>query len=172
MLSALAALLLAGATAGSAQTAQEDNPNYPARNPFFFEGKIDWELLKIDQPSTAWEYMQRGIYRQDDLEDEEAAVEDYKKALEMKQSRERDLPACDLGAGRFFDAYAPPPCMFTLRLRLGYLLIHDDPEESVRLFKEVLEIDPMRLEVNFLIAEAYEVSRRGSGDRGREGCGL
>ena len=55
-----------------------------------------------------------------------------------------------------FNTLDPAPCIFTLRLRLGYLLIHDEPEESIRLFREVLEIDPLRLDVHFLIAEAYE----------------
>ena len=44
---------------GDFQTA---NPNYPRPNPFYFEGKIDWNLLKISQPSNAWEYLQEGIH--------------------------------------------------------------------------------------------------------------
>ena len=30
-------------------TYQKTNPNYPAPNPFYFEGRVDWDLLKIDQ---------------------------------------------------------------------------------------------------------------------------
>ncbi len=55
---------------------QNDNPNYPTRNPFYFEGRVDWNLLKITQPSNTWEYMQRGIYKQDDLEDYPGAIAD------------------------------------------------------------------------------------------------
>jgi tetratricopeptide (TPR) repeat protein len=44
------------------------------------------------------------------------------------------------------------------------LLLHDDPEESIRLFKQVLDIDPMRLEVNLLIAEAYVVEAEEAAD--------
>ena len=79
----ISSLLVLAATTGLTpalpqNASGEDNPNYPARNPFYFEGKIDYELLRIDQPATAWEYMQRGIHRQDDLEDYRAAVEDYR----------------------------------------------------------------------------------------------
>ena len=41
---------------------QTTNPNYPAPNPFYFEGRIDWNLLGINQPSNSWEYLQRGIH--------------------------------------------------------------------------------------------------------------
>jgi tetratricopeptide (TPR) repeat protein len=47
--------------------------------------------------------------------------------------------------------------MFTVRSRLGYLLLHDHPEEAIELFREVLEIDPIRLEIHALIGEAYVV---------------
>ena len=57
-----------------------------------------------------------------------------------------------------FGKLDPPPCMFTVRLRLGYLRMHDEPEEAVALFREVLQIDPRRLEVNSLIGEAYGIS--------------
>src|ERR1700730_61406 len=69
-----------GYTPGEFHTA---NPNYPARNPFYFEGRIDWDLLKISQPSNAWEFAQRGIYKQDDLEDVPGAIEDYRKSISM-----------------------------------------------------------------------------------------
>ena len=64
-------------------TYQTTNPNYPARNPFYFEGRVDWDLLKIDQPSNAWEFAQRGIHKQDDLEDFAGAIDDYRKAISM-----------------------------------------------------------------------------------------
>src|SRR5213594_3685809 len=59
-----------------------DNPNYPKRNPFYFEGKINYELLGIDTPRDAWEFVQRGIYRQDDLENAAGAMDDYRRAIE------------------------------------------------------------------------------------------
>ena len=157
----ISSLLVLAATTGLTpalpqNASGEDNPNYPARNPFYFEGKIDYELLRIDQPATAWEYMQRGIHRQDDLEDYRAAVEDYRQALELNNVANGSCQIVDSVPANFGDL-DPPPCMFTLRLRLGYLLIHDDPEESIRLFKEVLDSDPLRLEVNFLIGEAHEI---------------
>src|SRR5258708_17686875 len=62
---------------------QKDNPNYPKRNPFYFEGRIDWNLLKIDMPSNAWDFAQRGIYRQDDLNDIQGAMADYQRSIEM-----------------------------------------------------------------------------------------
>ena len=46
-----------------------NNNNYPKRNPFYFEGRIAWELLGIDAPQDTWEYVQRGIHKQDDLEE-------------------------------------------------------------------------------------------------------
>jgi tetratricopeptide (TPR) repeat protein len=45
--------------------------------------------------------------------------------------------------------------MFTVRLRLGNLLKEESPAEAIALFKEVLNIDPLRLGVNSLIGEAY-----------------
>ena len=71
------------AAAGFGQTGvfQTTNPNYPARNPFYFEGKIDYEKLGIVSPANAWEYMQRGIHRQDDLEDIEGAISDYRESI-------------------------------------------------------------------------------------------
>ncbi len=119
-----------------------DNPHYPPPNPFYFEGKIDYELLQINEPATPWEYMQRGIHRQDDLDDPEGAIADYQEAL-------------------------GEPSLFTARLRLGVLLLHEDPEEAIRLFKEVLAIDPQRLEVNILIGETYKEQEKYEESPGR-----
>ena len=150
-----AASLSAADAPARQQVTRENNPNYPARNPFYFEGKIDYELLGIDEPANAWEYMQRGILRQDDQENYREAIQDYRRALELNNT---ENGTCQIvtAVPENFNTLDPPPCIFTLRLRLGYLLIHDEPEESIRLFREVLEIDPLRLEVHFLTAEAYE----------------
>ena len=143
---------------------RENNPNYPARNPFYFEGKIDYELLGIDEPADAWEYMQRGIHRQDDQEDERGAIQDYRRGLELN-SRENGTCQIITRLPENLNTVDPAPCIFTLRLRLGYLLIHDEPEESIGLFREVLEIDPLRLDVHFLIAEAFEFLAEETADK-------
>src|SRR5579871_3825652 len=62
---------------------QNGNPNYPARNPFYFEGRVDWDLLQIAQPSNAWEFAQRGIHYQDDLGDPQKAIADYRQSISM-----------------------------------------------------------------------------------------
>ncbi len=138
-------------------TYQTSNPNYPARNPFYFEGRIDWDLLKIDQPSNAWEFAQRGIHRQDDLEDFQGAIDDYRKAVSMNSLADGScqlVTAAPVGFGQNVD---PPPCMFTARLRLGNLLKRSNPAEALSLFQEVLTIDPLRLGVNGFIAETYSL---------------
>ena len=144
------------------QPSRSDNPNYPTRNPFYFEGKVDYELLGIDEPSNTWEFLQRGIHFQDGLEDYESAKADYRRSLELNNVRNG---TCRIIRSRDdLEIRDPAPCMFTPRLRLGYLLLHEDPEESIRLFEEVLDIDPLRLEVNLLIGEAYEVIAEAAND--------
>ncbi len=136
---------------------QAANPNYPARNPFYFEGRIDWNLLKITLPNNAWEFAQRGIHEQDDLEDINSAIADYQTSVSME-----NLPkgTCQVITGTIPTAIPttvnPPPCMFTVRLRLGNLLRTSDPTTAVSLFNEVLTIDPLRLGVNALIGETYQ----------------
>ncbi len=138
---------------------RENNPNYLRRNPFYFEGKVDYELLGIDQPADAWEFMQRGIHRQDDLQDREGAIQDYQSAIERNNPENGScqivttLPSTTLE----FQQLTPAPCLFTPRLRLGYLLIHEDPMQAIEFFRQVIDIDPQRLEVNALVGEAYEI---------------
>lgn len=143
------------------------NPNYLNPNPLYFEGKITWELLKIDQPSNFWEYLQRGIHYQDDLENVPLAIADYQKALagnSLQNGTCQLVTAATLtvatasGAGSPKSLPAtltPPACMFTIRLRLGYLLRDTDPQTAIQLFNEVLQIDPLRLDVNALIGDTY-----------------
>jgi hypothetical protein len=64
MLAALLCLSLA-AMAQNPGLFQTTNPYYPKPNPFYFEGKVTWEYLKITTPSNFWEYLQRGIHKQD-----------------------------------------------------------------------------------------------------------
>jgi tetratricopeptide (TPR) repeat protein len=141
-----------GYTPGEFQAA---NANYPVRNPFYFEGRIDWDLLKITQPSNAWEFAQRGIHEQDDLLDTSAAIADYKTSVSMNNLQDRScqlITAAPTGFGQKID---PPPCMFTVRLRLGNLVKASDPTTALQMFDEVLTIDPLRLGVNTLIGETY-----------------
>jgi tetratricopeptide (TPR) repeat protein len=168
----LVLLALAFSTAGFGQTGafQTANPNYPVRNPFYFEGKIDYEKLGIVSPSNAWEYMQRGIHRQDVLEDKAAAIADYRESLGLNSLAKGSCQLVTSAPAEDSGKLDPPPCMFTVRLRLGYLMMHDDPGEAIALFREVLQIDPHRLEVNSLIGEAYGVSAERAqpgGDRRR-----
>jgi tetratricopeptide (TPR) repeat protein len=136
-------------------TYQADNPNYLNRNPFYFEGRVDWNLLKITTPSTPWEFVQRGIHNQDDLEDHTAAIADYQKAISLNNLAN--------GTCQIFKTAIPvspnvnpPGCMFTPRLRLAHLIGDTQPDVAIELFEEVLQIDALRLGVHEFIAEAYE----------------
>ena len=137
---------------------QTTNPHYPKPNPFYFEGRIDWDLLAIATPQTAWDYLQRGIHKQDDLEDHDGAIQDYETALSMNSLSNgtcQIVTSASFVNGALPSTLTPPPCMFTIRLRLGYLLEETDPDQAISLFKEVLQIDPLRLDVNELIAGVY-----------------
>lgn len=136
-------------------TYQTDNPSYPVRNPFYFEGRVDWDLLKIDQPTNAWEFAQRGIHKQDDLEDFQGAIEDYRRSVSMNNPDNGTCQIVTSAPAGFGQKTNPPPCMFTVRLRLGNLLKTTNPEEAIALFQEVLKIDPLRLGVNAMIGETY-----------------
>jgi tetratricopeptide (TPR) repeat protein len=134
-------------------TTRQNNPNYPVPNPFYFEGKVDYELLGIDTPQNAWEFMERGIHEQDDLEDTQSAIADYRTAISMNSLQNG---TCQLvTSSPVLPTMNPPPCMFTVRSRLGYLMMETDPAEAIRLFQEVLQIDPLRLEISALIGESY-----------------
>jgi tetratricopeptide (TPR) repeat protein len=150
-------LVLALSSLSFAQTGvfQTANPHYPNRNPFYFEGKIDYEKLGIASPGNAWEYAQRGIHRQDDLEDIAGAKADYRESLSLNSLGKGSCQIVTSVPAQDFGKLDPPPCMFTVRLRLGYLLMRDTPEEAIALFQEVLRIDPQRLEVNSLMGAAY-----------------
>jgi hypothetical protein len=131
---------------------QKTNPNYPQPNPFYFEGKIDWNLLGITQPSNTWEYMERGIHKQDDLGDITGAIQDYQTSLSMNSPCQVVTAAvitANLVNGKLPPrlTLTPPPCMFTVRLRLGHLLsgldsrvpqAETDPAQAISLFQEVV----------------------------------
>jgi hypothetical protein len=146
-------------------TYQADNPNYLNRNPFYFEGRVDWNLLKITTPSTPWEFTQRGIHYQDDLQDTTDAIADYQTAISMNSLSNN---TCQLITSASLVApnpsLNPPPCMFTPRLRLAYLMLQTSPDVSIGLYQQVLQIDPLRLGVNELIGEAYEAKAAAASD--------
>jgi tetratricopeptide (TPR) repeat protein len=133
-------------------TYQPTNSNYPIPNPFYFEGRIDWNLLKITTPGNAWEFMERGIHEQDDLEDYTSAIADYQQSISMN-----NLPnkTCQLVTVAPTGPINPPPCIFTVRLRLAGLLRSTQPLQAVELYQEALAIDPLRLGVNAAIGESY-----------------
>jgi tetratricopeptide (TPR) repeat protein len=156
-----------GATKSQPNLFQTTNPNYPQPNPFYFEGKIDWNLLNISQPSNAWEYMEEGMHKQDDLGDIPGAISDYQTALTMNSLQNGTcqlVTSATLVNGALPSQLTPPPCIFTLRLRLGHLLEESDPAQAISLFQEVLSIDPLKLGVNSLIGETYVIEARQATD--------
>jgi tetratricopeptide (TPR) repeat protein len=138
-------------------TFQADNPNYPKPNPFYFEGRIDWNLLKLDQPVNAWDYMEHGIYNQDDLQDKTAAIADYQRSISMNSLSNGTCQIVTAAVPIPQDGQLnPPPCIFTVRLRLAGLLLDTDPQKAISLYNEVVQIDPLKLDVHAHIAEVYE----------------
>ena len=138
---------------------QNFNPYYPKPNPFYFEGKVTWEYLQISTPSNFWEYLQRGIHKQDDLGDIPGAITDYQTALtgnSLQNGSCQIVTKATLVNGVLPSTLTPPPCMFTIRLRLGYALRETDPAQAISLFQEVLQIDPLRLDVNAMIGDVYK----------------
>lgn len=187
LVSYLALLLVAVVAQNVAYTPgefQSTNPNYPKPNPFYFEGKIDWNLLGITQPQNAWEYLQRGMYYQDDMNDIPDAMTDYQTSLSMNSLQNGTcqiitaanlvtvngtvtVPGCSNPNASTCTIPAqvnPPPCMFTVRMRLGYLVRETNPSHAIELFGEVLQIDPQRLGVNTLIAETYAIEAQQATD--------
>lgn len=136
MLIITAMVLMSGYHYASAQLPVEYDPDYdplyrgldsqggqPATqspNPvFFFEEKVNWPALNIDEPRTAWEYAQRGIYRQDALEDREAAKADYARSEQMN------------------------PRILVVQARLGVIaLIEERYNDAIRYLEHVVEEAP------------------------------
>jgi hypothetical protein len=155
-------------------TFQSFNPNYPVPNPFYFEGKIDWEKLNIVQPANTWEYLQRGIHKQDDLHDLAGAIGDYRQSLALNSLANGTcqlVTQAMLVNGVLPSTLNPAPCMFTVRLRLAYLLRQTDPATSISLYQEVLQIDPLRPDANALMGEVYVIQAdqaQNTGDQAAE----
>jgi tetratricopeptide (TPR) repeat protein len=135
-------------------TYQTTNPNYPVPNPFYFEGRIDWNLLKITTPSNAWEFAERGIYKQDDLQDTAGAILDYQQSIALNGLANG---TCQIVTGPIptSGVLSPMPCMFTVRLRLAGLLQQSNPQQAIALYQEVTKIDPLKLGVHEAIAKTY-----------------
>jgi hypothetical protein len=163
--------LTGGVTTGSGPyvpgvTYQSDNPNYLNRNPFYFEGRVDWNLLKITTPTTTWEFVQRGIHNQDDLQDNTSAIADFQKAISMNSVSNGTCQIITTASGATpSPTLNPPPCMFTPRLRLAHLVVNDTPDVAIDLYQQVLAIDALRLGVNAFIGEAYEVKANNAADQ-------
>lgn len=146
---------------------QTTNPYYLLPNPFYFEGKIDWNLLGITNPTNAWDYMERGIHYQDDLNDTQSAIADYETGLTFNSLQNgtcQVVTAATLVNGALPATLNPAPCIFTLRLRLGYLEEQSNPTQAIQLFQEVLKIDPLKLGVNSLIGETYVIEAQQTTD--------
>lgn len=121
-------------------------PNAQAEKPvLFFEAKASWPSLKIAEPRTAWEFTQRGMYNQDDLEDVPAAIADYRRALDLD------------------------PHLLIAHARLGTILLLQARtetssaaavnliDESVHEFEEVLLEQPHRAGMHLKIGDAYRL---------------
>jgi tetratricopeptide (TPR) repeat protein len=150
-------------------TFQTSNPNYPVPNPFYFEGKIDWELLGIQEPANTWEFMQRGIHKQDELGDPDGAIADYESSLALNSLTRgtcQIVNADTLVNGTLPSKLDPAPCMFTVRLRLAHLLRLQDPARAISLYREVLRIDPLRPDVNAALGREYLAQAQRASDEG------
>jgi len=149
-----AALLAQTAPYVPGVTYQTTNPNYFVPNPFYFEGRIDWNLLKITQPANAWDYAQRGIHEQDDLNDPTDAIADYQQSISLNSLTNG---TCQIVSAPLTTSgpLNPAPCMFTVRLRLAGLLAATQPQQAIALYNQVVAIDPLRLGVHAAIAATY-----------------
>src|SRR5260370_38799239 len=118
---------------------QTSNPNYPKPNPFYFEGKIDWNLLGITQPQNTWEFLQRGMHFQDDVDDIPSAMSDYQTSLSMNSLQNQTcqiVTAATLVNGTVPTQLSHAPGIFTGTMRQGLLLRETNPRAAVGLIQE------------------------------------
>lgn len=119
----------------------------PAEPALYFEAKASWPALGIDEPRTAWEFVQRGMHRQDELEDEAGAIEDY-HAAEALDSHilliHARLGNLHLRRGR--EKLADPAQRASARA---------DLEEAVHRYEEVEHEQPHRAGIAARIGEAH-----------------
>ncbi len=119
---------------------QHENP------PFFAIVRSDWLTLGIEEPRTAWEFVQRGIHFQDDLEDEEAARLDYEHALELLEHIAEETGDITL-----------PERLLQAHFRLGPIYLHrHEYELAIEHFEVILAENPEAEGPNLEIALAFE----------------
>jgi len=113
---------------------QGGQPAVQSPNPvFFFEAKVNWPALKIDQPRTAWEYAQRGMYRQDALGDVAGAKADYEESERLNRR------------------------ILIVQARLGVMALQEGrADDAIRHLDHVVEEAPFHEGVHLKLAEAYE----------------
>ncbi len=158
--------ILASATIATIASAQE--PYYSgvdsigakpiAQDPapaLFFEAKVHWPSLKLDAPRTAWEFAQRGMYRQDDLEDVAAAEADYREAIAM----DGHLLIARARLGTILLKRAGTETSSAARVNLA--------AEAIDQFDEVLHEQPFRPGMHKKIAQAYVLQYQAQGDPAR-----
>lgn len=148
-------------------TFQTTNPNYFLPNPFYFEGRIDWNLLNITTPANAWDFFQRGMHYQDDLQDTADAISDYQQSISLNSLTNGTCQivtaAVPVPASGTLN---PAPCMFAVRLRLAGLLKSTNPTQAINWYLEVTQIDPLRLGVNEAIGDTYAAMAAAAADPG------
>jgi tetratricopeptide (TPR) repeat protein len=126
---------------GALLAPQNPNPRH------FFEFRVDWPLLNISEPRTAWEYTQRGIYFQDEVGDMEAAMADYMRADELERERSCG-PGLELVPGR--------ACLQILRARLANIYLQrGEYDKAIEEIDFILEENPLAPGLHFELAEAY-----------------
>ncbi len=113
---------------------QGGQPVTQGPNPvFFFEEKVNWPALKIDQPRTAWEYAQRGIYHQDERRDLAGAKADYFQSEQMN------------------------PRILIVQARLGVIALQEGRyDDALRHLEHVVEEAPFHEGVHLKLARVYE----------------
>ena len=117
----------------------------PENPVFFVEGKVDWLLLEIAEPRTAWEYTQRGIFMQDEMDDVDAALADYLHAEDLLEEIAERL-----------DDPTLPERLLILHFRLGSIYLgRGSYQEAIHEFEILLAEDPELSGVNRHIGEAH-----------------
>lgn len=125
---------------GAIPAPQNPNPTH------FFEERVDWPLLNIAEPRTAWEYTQRGIHFQDDVGDMDAAMADYMSADALERER-----SC--GPGLPVPEHA---CLQILRARLANIYLErGEYSRAIAELEFILEENPFAPGLHFEIAEAH-----------------
>jgi hypothetical protein len=116
--------------------------------PFPVEPKGGFHVASADADKIAF-------LRSSALCNSTSAMADYRKSIDLNNLQNGTCQLISSTSTGFGQKTNPPPCMFTVRLRLANLLEDSDPATSIGLFLEVLKIDPLRLGVNAMIGETY-----------------